>query len=306
MEKGEPEIFEEKIKKKDGEIIIKKYIKIKELNSFKWIEVINPEKKNSLAMKIIKKNDEERKKFKNWLKIHKSLHHKNIINLEHNFEDSENFYLLTEICHNGSLHDLIQRRIFSKEWLSELEVKYYLLQIIDLLIYFRGKKIIHRNLNIKNLLISDKMEIKLNDFSYSIHLNSDKKTIKGSVGDSDYNAPEMEDKENSSYSYEVDIWSLGIIMYKLIFGKIPLYHSEISAVDDNLLEKKFLENQNAYYKKIIISENAKDLIKRLLKRNPKDRIKLEEISKHPFLNVIKYLKYYHCILYLHIHYIMII
>ena len=92
----------------------------------------------------------------------------------------------------------------------------------------------------------------------------------------------MEDKKNSSYSYEVDIWSLGINMYKLIFGEMPLYYNEISAVDDNLLEKKFLENQNDYSKKIIISENAKDLIKRLLKRNPKDRIKLEEISKHPF------------------------
>ena len=175
-EDNEPIVIQETIRKNNGEKIIKKYIEINKFIKNKnstWLEVINPENMHSSAMAIIPKNNWKGKYFNRILKIHNSLHHKNIINIEHCFQDSENFYLLTEICHNGCLDDLIERR----KKLSESEVKYYILKIFDLLKYLKKNNVIHRDLKLSYLLISDKMEIKISDFFCSIQFNLNENKI---------------------------------------------------------------------------------------------------------------------------------
>ena len=230
---------------------------------------------HSSAMAIIPKNNPKGKNFNRILKIHNSLHHKNIINIEHYFQDSENFYLLTEICHNGCLDDLIERR----KKLSESEVKYYILQIIDLLKYLKKNNVIHRDLKLSHLLISDKMEIKISDFFCSIQFNlNENKITSGKNGALDYMAPEM--VEDDDYSYEVDVWSAGIIMYYLLIGKKPFTTFYLDDLDYNFDE--ILEKEVSFPEDIIISEQAQDLIKKLLNKNPKERIKLEEILEHDF------------------------
>ena len=283
-------IIEEK-KNKNGEIQITKYIKFGLLgdktqkvhsNESKCYEVINQDNLHLSAMSIIPKKSRRAQNIEEALNIHKSLRHKNILVLEHYFNDSDNHYLLTEICHNGSLENLRENK--KNQILTELEAQYYLYQLIDLLKYLRNQNIVHKNLNLRNLLISDKMELKLSNFLGAMKLESGeiKKTIKKKIsyGRINYIAPEILIKNN--YSYESDIWSLGIMLYKLLIGKVPFeidYNNETK-------EFKIINLCDIYFpEEPIISNDAKDLIKHLLTIEPKDRIKLDEILNHDFFKI---------------------
>ena len=90
-------------------------------------------------------------------------------------------------------------------------------------------------------------------------------------------APEM--VEDGDYSYKVDLWSAGIIMYYLLIGERPF---EAIDLDGSYNFDEILEKEVSFPEDIIISEQAQDLIKRLLNKNPKERIKLEEILEHDF------------------------
>jgi polo-like kinase 1 len=74
------------------------------------------------------------------IRIHRSLHHKNVVNFENYFEDADNIYILLEMCHNHTLNELLKRR----KRLQEIEVKYYIKQILEGVKYLHDHKIIHR------------------------------------------------------------------------------------------------------------------------------------------------------------------
>ena len=119
-------------------------------------EFINQDNSQISAGIIFPKNSIDNNKsetfFKNEVNILKNLDHPYIANLEGYFEDQENYYILKEFCPHGNLKSLLNKR----KTLTELEVQYYIYQIINLLIYLRRKKIIHRDLKLANLFISDK------------------------------------------------------------------------------------------------------------------------------------------------------
>ena len=110
-------IVEEKITKVTGEILIRKYTKVRMLGKggfAKCYEFIEQESQHSSAAKVIPKKTLSKSKAKQKLiseiKIHKSLHHQNIVAFERYFEDPENVYLLIEICTNQTLNDMLKRR----------------------------------------------------------------------------------------------------------------------------------------------------------------------------------------------------
>jgi serine/threonine protein kinase len=74
------------------------------------------------------------------IKIHKSLEHKNVIGFDHVFEDSENVYIILELCHNNTLNEMMKRR----KRICESEVQYYIYHVIQGLIYLHQQKVIHR------------------------------------------------------------------------------------------------------------------------------------------------------------------
>jgi polo-like kinase 1 len=121
-------IVEEKVVKFNGDICIKKYLKGKFLGKggfAKCYEFQNLENKKIQAAKIIMKNSltksRAKQKLMSEIKIHRSLHHNNIVGFEHFFEDSENVYILLELCQNQSLNELLRRR----KRLHEIEVQCY-------------------------------------------------------------------------------------------------------------------------------------------------------------------------------------
>ena len=101
------------------------------------------------------------------IKIHQSLHHKNIVGFERFFEDAENFYIILELCGNQTLNELVRRRIR----LSEIEAKCYIAQLINGLQYLHSHKIIHRDLKLSNLFLDKKMERKIGDFGLAAKLD---------------------------------------------------------------------------------------------------------------------------------------
>ena len=275
-------IIEEKITKVNGEVQIRKYIKGRLLGKggfAKCYEFINQETNHSSAAKIIPKKSlvksRAKQKLISEIKIHKSLHHPNIVAFEHYFEDSENVYLLIEICLNQTLNELLKRR----KKLTELEVQCYAVQIIKALRYLHNHRVIHRDLKLGNLFISEKMEIKVGDFGLATKLEFDGERKRTVCGTPNYIAPEILEGK-TGHSYEVDIWSLGVIMYTLIIGKPPFETNNVKETYKRIKMGNYSFPENA-----CISEPAKDLIQSILVLDPHKRPKLEEILEHDFFHI---------------------
>ena len=275
-------VVEEKITKVTGEVQIRKYTKGRLLGKggfAKCYEFINQETNHSSAAKVIPKKSlvksRAKQKLISEIKIHKSLHHPNIVAFEHYFEDSENVYLLIEICHNQTLNELLKRR----KKLTELEVQCYSIQIIKALKYLHSHRVIHRDLKLGNLFISEKMELKVGDFGLATKLEFDGERKRTVCGTPNYIAPEILEGK-TGHSYEVDIWSLGVIMYTLIIGKPPFETNNVKETYKRIKMGNYSFPENA-----VISEPAKDLIQSILVLDPHKRPSLDEILSSDFFNM---------------------
>ena len=275
-------IIEEKITKTNGEIQTQKYIKGRLLGKggfAKCYEFINTETNHSSAAKVIPKKSliksRAKQKLISEIKIHKSLHHPNIVAFEHYFEDSENVYLLIEICYHQTLNELLKRR----KKLTELEVQCYSVQIIKALKYLHSHRVIHRDLKLGNLFISEKMEMKIGDFGLATKLEFDGERKRTVCGTPNYIAPEILEGKNG-HSYEVDIWSFGVIMYTLIIGKPPFETNNVKETYKRIKNKDYTFPPNA-----VISIPAKELIQSILVLDPMKRPTLDEILQSDFFNM---------------------
>ena len=234
------------------------------------------------AGKIINKNKYE--KSKNYLqkeiKFLQSIHRSDIVEAKSFIEDENYIYILLEYCENGSLQELINQRTK----LNEREVQCIIIQLIFTLNYLHTNRIIHRDLKPENLLFDKNMHLKVADFGLSTQLEKKSKKIKGPCGTLLYTAPEiLEDKE---YSFEVDIWSLGIIIYYLLIKSHPFYGGNKKELLDSIKKGvTFPETPK-------ISDVAQDLIRQILQIEPSKRPVLSQIIYHDFFereNSLKYL-----------------
>ena len=275
-------IIEEKIKKPNGEEQIRKYNKGKTLGKGGFAmcyEFICIDNKKVFAAKVItKKNlttERQNQKLKTEIKIHKSLHHNQIVAFEHNFEDDDYQYMLLEICQNQTLNELLKRR----KKLTELEVQCYIIQLVKGLQYLHSNRVIHRDLKLGNIFLNNKMELKIGDFGLANKLDYEGERRKTICGTPNYIAPEVIDNAKG-HSYEVDIWAVGIIMYILLIGKPPFESKSVKQTYQNI--------KNIIYtfpEDVPISEGAKNLIKKILVRDPEKRPSLKQILQDDFFNI---------------------
>ena len=278
---SEPVIIEEKITKVNGDVAVKRYLRGQLLGKggfAKCFLVTNQETKRNQAAKIITKasltKSRARQKLISEIKIHKSLHHQHIVNFEHVFEDHESVYILLELCTNQTLNELLKRR----KRLTELEVQCYVAQIISALKYLHSNRVIHRDLKLGNLFLSEKMEIKIGDFGLATKLEFDGEKKRTICGTPNYIAPEILDGK-VGHSYEVDVWSLGVIIYTLLIGKPPFETPDVKTT-----YKKIKMGSYSFPDHVTISDSAKGLITRILNLDPARRPTLDEIMQHPFMN----------------------
>ena len=274
-------VVEEKIIKVTGDVQIRKYYKGRLLGKggfAKCYEFICAENKKVFAGKVIAKSSlvksRAKQKLISEIKIHKSLHHPQIVAFEHYFEDTENVYILLEICQNQTLNDLLKRR----KRLTEVEVQCYIVQLIKALKYLHSHRVIHRDLKLGNLFLTDKMELKVGDFGLATKLDFEGERKRTVCGTPNYIAPEILDGK-AGHSYEVDIWSLGVIIYTLIIGKPPFETRDVKTT-----YKKIKMNSYSFPETAIISEAAKNLITQILVTDPSKRPSLDQILIHDFFN----------------------
>ena len=224
------EEIEEHISKFNGDEVVKKYLKGKFLGKggfAKCYELKCVSNKKTYAGKIISKSNiikpSAKNKLKSEIKIHKSLSHPNIVKFEHYFEDNENVYILLELCKSKTLNELLKKR----KILSELEVKYYLFQILNAVKYMHKSKVIHRDLKLGNLFLSASLEIKIGDFGLATRVEYDGERKHTVCGTPNYIAPEILENKNSGHSYEVDYWAIGVIVYTLLIGRPPFETDDV-------------------------------------------------------------------------------
>lgn len=144
--------------------------------------------------------------------------------------------------------------------------------------YLHAHRIIHRDLKLGNLFLNEKMEVKLGDFGLATKLDFDGEKKRTICGTPNYIAPEVLEGK-SGHSYEVDIWSLGVIIYTLIIGKPPFETSDVKTT-----YKRIRMNAYSFPDHIIISDAARNLITSILNGDPKLRPTLDEILAHEFMN----------------------
>ena len=282
--KQEPDnssVVEEKIIKVTGDVQIRKYYKGRLLGKggfAKCYEFTCAENKKIFAAKVVAKSglvkSRAKQKLISEIKIHKSLHHPQIVAFEHYFEDTENVYILLEMCQNQTLNELLKRR----KRLTEIEVQCYIVQLIKALKYLHSHRVIHRDLKLGNLFLTEKMELKVGDFGLATKLDFEGERKRTVCGTPNYIAPEILDGK-TGHSYEVDIWSLGVIIYTLIIGKPPFETRDVKTTYKRIKMNAYTFPENA-----IVSEAAKNLIAQILVLDPSKRPTLDQILTHDFFN----------------------
>lgn len=147
--------------------------------------------------------------------IHKSLEHKNIVRFLSFFDDAVNVYIVLELCKKRSMMELHKRR----RVITDYECRFYIFQILEGVKYLHDRRIIHRDLKLGNLFLNDQLNVKLGDFGLATTIDFDGERKKTLCGTPNYIAPEILTKKG--HSYEVDIWSVGCVMYTLLVGQPP-------------------------------------------------------------------------------------
>ncbi|XP_070571678.1 citron rho-interacting kinase-like isoform X2 [Ptychodera flava] len=205
-----------------------------------------------------------------------------ITSLQYAFQDHKNLYLVMEFHPGGDLLSLLSRY---DDIFEESMAKFYLAEMVVAIHSLHQMGYVHRDIKPDNVLIDRTGHIKLADFGSAAKLSVSKTvTSQMPVGTPDYVAPEVltsmngRDKSSGNYGRECDWWSLGVVMYEMLFGKTPFTGDSIVITYSNIMNfKKSLK----FSPDIIISKEARQLVKELLSEKD-ERLGYEELGCHAF------------------------
>lgn len=198
------------------------------------------------------------------------LNHPHIVKLYNHFEDNDNFYLILQMCSKGQLYSKLKK----DGRLNERQTAQYMREVIQAVQYLHSldPPIIHRDIKPENILLDKDDRVKLGDFGWSNFFNdSSQRTTY--CGTPEYLAPEM--IKQKGHDKNLDIWNLGVLLFELLTGRPPF-----EGKDQQKLFESILKFQIKWPKGF--SPVAKDLVQKLLKTNPSERIQLDEITNHPW------------------------
>ncbi|XP_053164777.1 serine/threonine-protein kinase MARK1 isoform X7 [Hemicordylus capensis] len=228
-----------------------------------------------VAVKIIDKtqlNPTSLQKLFREVRIMKILNHPNIVKLFEVIETEKTLYLIMEYASGGEVFDYLVAHGRMKE--KEARAKFR--QIVSAVQYCHQKCIVHRDLKAENLLLDGDMNIKIADFGFSNEFTIGNK-LDTFCGSPPYAAPEL--FQGKKYDGpEVDVWSLGVILYTLVSGSLPFDGQNLKELRERVLRGKY---RIPFY----MSTDCENLLKKLLVLNPIKRGSLEQIMKDRWMNV---------------------
>ncbi|XP_046385034.1 phosphorylase b kinase gamma catalytic chain, skeletal muscle/heart isoform isoform X3 [Ischnura elegans] len=210
--------------------------------------------------------------------------HPYIIELHDVFESSTFIFLVFELCKNGELFDYLTTVVT----LSEKKTRYIMRQVFEALLHVHNMGIVHRDLKPENILLDDNLNVKLTDFGFARVVKPVEKLF-DLCGTPGYLAPEVlqsnmfEDAEG--YGKEVDVWACGVVMYTLLVGCPPFWHRKQMVMLRNIMEGKYSFTSPEWDD---ITEAPKDLIRKLLVVDPRQRISVADALTHPFFQIMQY------------------
>ncbi|XP_069363203.1 serine/threonine-protein kinase MARK2-like isoform X11 [Maniola hyperantus] len=227
-----------------------------------------------VAIKIIDKtqlNPSSLQKLFREVRIMKMLDHPNIVKLFQVIETEKTLYLVMEYASGGEVFDYLVLHGRMKE--KEARAKFR--QIVSAVQYCHQKRIIHRDLKAENLLLDGEMNIKIADFGFSNEFTPGAK-LDTFCGSPPYAAPEL--FQGKKYDGpEVDVWSLGVILYTLVSGSLPFDGSTLRELRERVLRGKY---RIPFY----MSTDCENLLKKFLVLNPAKRASLESIMRDKWMN----------------------
>ena len=239
----------------------------------------------SFDKQSLNKNNENKKKILYEIDLMKKLNHSNITKILENFESEKYILIIMEYINGGNLFSFVKKR----RKLSEKTAKFLFKQIILGIKYIHSKNIVHRDIKLENILIDLKNNIKICDFGIGKILSEKNEILYDQCGTPMYMAPEilLSSKEKGYNAFPIDMWSAGIALYIMLSGTLPFSSNDNFEHDDS----KNFNNSNLRYHIINdnpkaidnISNEAYELLKGLLNKNPKFRFNVDDVLNHPWL-----------------------
>lgn len=230
------------------------------------------------ALKIMDKTDIIEASFTIYVRreiaIMKALTHRNIVKLHHVLTSDHKLYLVMEAVNGGELWGLLSR---AKNGVPESLARFFFRQLVDGVGYCHRRGVVHRDLKLENVLITSQGEVKIVDFGLSAVKSAGKSNelLTTACGTPNYISPEvLVEGRNKGYDgKKLDVWSCGIILYALVCGYLPF---ERKCQKDVI---RAIGNEEVSFPDWV-SEGVKDLIGRMLEKNPKKRINLHHVKRH--------------------------
>jgi len=238
-----------------------------------------------VTIKKIKKSDETIKEdelVRYEIDILKFCHHKNIVHLIDYFETIDNIIIILNYIEGKTLGEYLKENNFN---LKESKAANIILQIANGIKYLHKFGIVHRDLKPDNIMImqnDNKINVKIMDFGLSKIVSKEEKLVEG-FGTLLYAAPEL--IQNMPYNIEIDVWSLGVILFYMFTGYYPFNGKEEFEIEEKIINEP-VEFKDGEWE--IISDKVKDLIRKCLEKYPEERITIDDFINHPwFDNLLK-------------------
>eukprot|EP00186_Timspurckia_oligopyrenoides_P002496 CAMPEP_0182445564 /NCGR_PEP_ID=MMETSP1172-20130603/3647_1 /TAXON_ID=708627 /ORGANISM="Timspurckia oligopyrenoides, Strain CCMP3278" /LENGTH=993 /DNA_ID=CAMNT_0024641361 /DNA_START=267 /DNA_END=3248 /DNA_ORIENTATION=+ len=234
---------------------------------------LNVELHGRFAVKMIKKGkcSDMSRLDREIQSLHTVAGHANIVSLHEVLENEESLFLVMELCGGGSLIDIL--RLYPDERLPEDVARFYLRQLFEALAFCHSHGVCHRDVRLENMLLSNNGVLKLTDFGHSGIYSPGWDIFQTSLVGSIYNlSPEQ--IAGSCYSGEkIDVWSAGIALYTLLVGRPPFMHEDNAQLLNVIMSGE-------YELPMFVSDEAFDLLQRMIRVNADERQSFEELLEH--------------------------
>jgi NIMA (never in mitosis gene a)-related kinase len=230
------------------------------------------------SVNVIALNKEEKDSILNEINVLKKIQHPNVIEIKNEYYSEDNKYLniITEYAEEGTLQEKYEEQRKKKEYFEENELLDWFIQILLALKCIHEKKILHRDIRPSNIFLMKDMA-KLGNFGVAKSLNPTINYAKTMVTKPHYLAPEV--KQSKIYTYEADIWALGVTFYQLIILDYPFEGSSIKEIQDNIAKG----NKKPIPKECKIDEKFIKIINSMMSNNPRERISLKNILEESII-----------------------